>query len=184
MAHGPCGAEFRDAFSCFVYSNEDPKGINCIDRFKTMQDCFRAHPDVYGDELVDGGEEDGEGAMADEGALGAAGEARQSFAQPGEEAKAATAPYSGSAGPAASSPGANLTSTPSAGPSSLSGNTGISEEASSKDDNAKLQAQAQAQTQERSRAAAAQVRETSVGRDSEGETQLVPKAWHDARDKN
>lgn len=34
MAHGPCGEEFKAAFSCFVYSNEDPKGVECIDKFK------------------------------------------------------------------------------------------------------------------------------------------------------
>jgi intermembrane space import and assembly protein 40 len=34
MAHGPCGEEFRAAFSCFVYSNEEPKGVECIDKFK------------------------------------------------------------------------------------------------------------------------------------------------------
>lgn len=34
MAHGPCGEEFREAFSCFVYSKEDPKGVECIDKFK------------------------------------------------------------------------------------------------------------------------------------------------------
>ncbi|KAL4927265.1 coiled-coil-helix-coiled-coil-helix domain-containing protein [Aspergillus undulatus] len=53
MAYGPCGQEFRAAFSCFVYSEEEPKGIDCIDKFKAMQDCFRAHPDVYGAELED-----------------------------------------------------------------------------------------------------------------------------------
>jgi intermembrane space import and assembly protein 40 len=34
MAHGPCGEEFRNAFSCFVYSTEEPKGMDCIDKFK------------------------------------------------------------------------------------------------------------------------------------------------------
>lgn len=34
MAHGPCGDEFREAFSCFVYSTEEPKGVECIDKFK------------------------------------------------------------------------------------------------------------------------------------------------------
>lgn len=34
MAHGPCGEEFREAFSCFVYSKEEPKGVDCIDKFK------------------------------------------------------------------------------------------------------------------------------------------------------
>lgn len=35
MAHGPCGEEFKAAFSCFVYSNEEPKGIDCIEKFKS-----------------------------------------------------------------------------------------------------------------------------------------------------
>jgi len=34
MAHGPCGEEFKAAFSCFVYSNEEPKGMECIEKFK------------------------------------------------------------------------------------------------------------------------------------------------------
>src|ERR1700709_770572 len=49
MAHGPCGPEFREAFSCFIYSEEEPKGINCVEKFKGMQDCFRDHPDIYGE---------------------------------------------------------------------------------------------------------------------------------------
>ncbi|KAH0174118.1 hypothetical protein KCU67_g941, partial [Aureobasidium melanogenum] len=53
MAHGPCGEQFREAFSCFVFSKEEPKGMDCIDKFKNMQNCFREHPDVYGAELED-----------------------------------------------------------------------------------------------------------------------------------
>ncbi|KAJ5698363.1 Mitochondrial intermembrane space import and assembly protein 40 [Penicillium macrosclerotiorum] len=66
MAHGPCGEEFRAAFSCFVYSNEEPKGIECIEKFKGMQDCFRQHPDVYGAELEDDEVEGGAPAPADQ----------------------------------------------------------------------------------------------------------------------
>ena len=47
MAHGPCGQQFREAFSCFVYSEQEPKGIDCVEKFKNMQDCFREHPDIY-----------------------------------------------------------------------------------------------------------------------------------------
>lgn len=49
MAHGPCGIQFREAFSCFVFSEKEPKGIDCVEKFKAMQDCFREHPDVYGE---------------------------------------------------------------------------------------------------------------------------------------
>lgn len=34
MAHGPCGEEFKTAFSCFVFSKEEPKGMDCVDKFK------------------------------------------------------------------------------------------------------------------------------------------------------
>lgn len=53
MAHGPCGPQFREAFSCFVYSEQEPKGVDCVEKFKAMQDCFRAHPETYGAELDD-----------------------------------------------------------------------------------------------------------------------------------
>lgn len=54
MAHGPCGENFRAAFSCFVFSKAEPKGMDCIDNFKSMQDCFRQYPEVYGGEYEDG----------------------------------------------------------------------------------------------------------------------------------
>jgi intermembrane space import and assembly protein 40 len=81
MAHGPCGEEFKAAFSCFVYSTEEPKGMECIDKFqyvctlrhksdakvltlyRHMQDCFRQYPDIYGAELQDD-EEEGEAPEA------------------------------------------------------------------------------------------------------------------------
>ncbi|GBE81564.1 hypothetical protein SCP_0312930 [Sparassis crispa] len=58
MAHGPCGLQFREAFSCFVFSEKEPKGIECIERFKAMQDCFREHPDVYGEDIMDDDDDD------------------------------------------------------------------------------------------------------------------------------
>lgn len=60
MAQGPCGDEFKAAFSCFVFSEAEPKGLDCVEKFKGMQDCFRLHPDVYGDEIDDDDEEETE----------------------------------------------------------------------------------------------------------------------------
>ena len=57
MAYGSCGEQFRAAFSCFVFSKEEPKGVDCIENFKAMQNCFREHPDEYGGELDDESEE-------------------------------------------------------------------------------------------------------------------------------
>lgn len=49
MADGPCGEQFKAAFSCFVYSEAEPKGMDCVEKFKGMQDCFREHPEIYGE---------------------------------------------------------------------------------------------------------------------------------------
>ncbi|KAI3403933.2 MIA40 [Candida oxycetoniae] len=51
MAHGPCGEEFKEAFSCFVFSETEPKGIDCIKKFENMRSCFKQHPDHYKEEL-------------------------------------------------------------------------------------------------------------------------------------
>lgn len=53
MAHGPCGEEFKAAFSCFVYSEAEPKGIDCVEKFQHMQDCFREHPEHYAEQIKD-----------------------------------------------------------------------------------------------------------------------------------
>lgn len=64
MAQGPCGEEFKAAFSCFVYSNAEPKGVDCVDKFRDMQNCFRQHPDVYGDEIDDDDDDEEEQEQA------------------------------------------------------------------------------------------------------------------------
>lgn len=53
MATGPCGLEFRDAFSCFHYSASEPKGSDCYDAFKTMQSCMSEYPALYGNKDTD-----------------------------------------------------------------------------------------------------------------------------------
>ncbi|EAU91393.2 intermembrane space import and assembly protein 40 [Coprinopsis cinerea okayama7 len=78
MAHGPCGEQFKEAFSCFVFSEEEPKGINCVEAFKKMQDCFREHPEHYADEIMDDDDDDaappvnGSDAGEDSGKVGEA----------------------------------------------------------------------------------------------------------------
>ncbi|KAM0753327.1 hypothetical protein T439DRAFT_323960 [Meredithblackwellia eburnea MCA 4105] len=57
MADGPCGEEFKAAFSCFVYSEDEPKGVDCVDKFRGMQECFRRYPEIYGSEAEDDDEE-------------------------------------------------------------------------------------------------------------------------------
>ncbi|KAJ2810744.1 Oxidoreductase [Coemansia furcata] len=58
MAQGTCGEEFKAAFSCFIYSEAEPKGMDCVDVFKAMQDCFRAHPEEYANEIGDDDDDD------------------------------------------------------------------------------------------------------------------------------
>ncbi|KAJ1897153.1 Oxidoreductase [Kickxella alabastrina] len=68
MAQGTCGEQFKEAFSCFVYSEEEPKGMDCIDAFKAMQQCFRDNPEEYGAELGDDDDDnDEEEQEADDG---------------------------------------------------------------------------------------------------------------------
>ncbi|XP_034548721.1 mitochondrial intermembrane space import and assembly protein 40 [Notolabrus celidotus] len=47
MASGPCGSQFKEAFSCFHYSTEEVKGSECIDNFRGMQECMQRYPDLY-----------------------------------------------------------------------------------------------------------------------------------------
>lgn len=47
MASGPCGSQFKEAFSCFHYSKEEAKGSDCIDRFRNMQECMQKYPELY-----------------------------------------------------------------------------------------------------------------------------------------
>ncbi len=47
MATGPCGPEFREAFSCFHNSEAEPKGSDCYEQFRTMQQCMSQYPTLY-----------------------------------------------------------------------------------------------------------------------------------------
>lgn len=60
MASGPCGSQFKEAFSCFHYSKEEVKGSECIEQFRGMQECMQRYPDLYPQE------EDKEGSSQNE----------------------------------------------------------------------------------------------------------------------
>jgi len=47
MAIGPCGVEFREAFSCFHYSEAEPKGTDCFEKFSDMNECMSKYPELY-----------------------------------------------------------------------------------------------------------------------------------------
>ncbi|XP_015588176.1 mitochondrial intermembrane space import and assembly protein 40-B isoform X1 [Cephus cinctus] len=64
MATGPCGLEFREAFSCFHYSAAEPKGSDCYEAFRTMQACMSEYPALYGNKDTDLDDLDDENANA------------------------------------------------------------------------------------------------------------------------
>ncbi|XP_071392862.1 mitochondrial intermembrane space import and assembly protein 40-B-like [Centroberyx affinis] len=47
MASGPCGTDFKEAFSCFHYSKEEMKGSDCLEQFRAMQECMQRYPELY-----------------------------------------------------------------------------------------------------------------------------------------
>jgi len=93
MAHGPCGLEFREAFSCFVFSEQEPKGIDCVEKFQAMQDCFRRHPEVYSDEIMDDDDDAEEAAAAPESAPAVA-KPEEGFSSDSETAPSDSIPQS------------------------------------------------------------------------------------------
>ncbi|KAK5872922.1 hypothetical protein PBY51_013580 [Eleginops maclovinus] len=106
MASGPCGSQFKEAFSCFHYSKEEVKGSDCIDNFRGMQECMQKYPELYPQE------EDKESSSKAESDSGSASAApTESTASPPEtdSTPAAATPASD-----ASSDGASPTDTQSA----------------------------------------------------------------------
>ena len=57
IATGPCGVEFREAFTCFHHSEAEPKGSDCVELFKDMQSCMTLYPSLY-DNKNDNDDED------------------------------------------------------------------------------------------------------------------------------
>jgi intermembrane space import and assembly protein 40 len=47
LTKGPCAEPFKAAFSCFVFSNNEPKGHECLEQFRAMQECFSRYPELY-----------------------------------------------------------------------------------------------------------------------------------------
>ena len=50
MASGPCGIDFKEAFSCFHYSKEEVRGSECLEQFRAMQECMQRYPELYPEE--------------------------------------------------------------------------------------------------------------------------------------
>ncbi|GIZ05243.1 mitochondrial intermembrane space import and assembly protein 40, partial [Caerostris extrusa] len=46
-AIGPCSVEFRESVSCFHKSEADPKGSDCLQEFRDMNDCMDRYPELF-----------------------------------------------------------------------------------------------------------------------------------------
>ncbi|XP_035234002.1 mitochondrial intermembrane space import and assembly protein 40-B-like [Stegodyphus dumicola] len=47
MAVGPCSVEFRESLTCFHNSTADPKGSDCLEQFREMNECMARYPALY-----------------------------------------------------------------------------------------------------------------------------------------
>ncbi|XP_003747587.1 mitochondrial intermembrane space import and assembly protein 40-B [Galendromus occidentalis] len=64
IALGPCGFEFREAFACMQRASgeEEPKGMECVEAFRTMRECMSKYPALY-DRYI--GDDDDDAAAAE-----------------------------------------------------------------------------------------------------------------------
>lgn len=205
MAHGTCGEQFRAAFSCFVYSKDEPKGMDCIDKFKEMQGCFREHPDEYGaeleededEELMEGNFGDGNEGPGQIGLETGPGNGREAGSEVGQTPVAATTAAATEVGgqtkypsgeplPEAAKKGVkdaeNMTAAsemvhPSAAPSATTTAFPSSSPSSTKPTTGR---EGEASTQ-RAKAAKSQMQTQQSAEPTSESEALVPKAAHDAR---
>ena len=182
MAYGPCGPQFRDAFSCFVFSKEEPKGMDCIEKFKGMQECFQQHPEIYKGELEEDEELEAEvekereemAAKIAQREAADRGDGSQQPRRPVKNSEVSTAGDTGPLPPEASSAisqSEGSTSKPQSAArveTSSEPHPGMSEEHESINEGQKS-------------AAITKPKLRPVEKEAEPESELVPKAWHDAR---
>uniref|UniRef100_A0A672HWH7 Coiled-coil-helix-coiled-coil-helix domain containing 4a n=1 Tax=Salarias fasciatus TaxID=181472 RepID=A0A672HWH7_SALFA len=49
----PC-SQFKEAFSCFHYSEEEVKGSDCLENVRNLQECEQKNPELYPQEEDEG----------------------------------------------------------------------------------------------------------------------------------
>ena len=136
-----------------------------------MQDCFRLHPDVYGDELADPGPpEDDEPAIA--GAVDAAVNGIAEDLPVSNVPASSNPPLTSSLSPTSEPSRSESSSPPETLPTPTPRNADV-QSAHTTDDDATKTARAKEATEQ-------------VKRDHESDAQekLVPKEWHDTRQKS
>lgn len=45
LKEGPCGPVFVHAFGCFIRSEHEDKGMDCLPQFSAFQACLQKHPE-------------------------------------------------------------------------------------------------------------------------------------------
>lgn len=63
LKEGPCGPVFVHAFGCFIRSEHEDKGMDCLDQFKDFQLCLQKHPEHVA-KIMEAGEGAAEAAAA------------------------------------------------------------------------------------------------------------------------
>lgn len=84
LKEGACGPTFVHAFGCFIRSEHEDKGMDCLEQFKAFQVCLQKNPEHLAKIM-----------QADDGADGGA---------PGQPSEGAQAGGSGSGGGEAAAP--------------------------------------------------------------------------------
>ncbi|KAJ8759266.1 hypothetical protein K2173_006786 [Erythroxylum novogranatense] len=51
LRNGPCGAQFSDAFLCFLKSTAEEKGSDCVHPFVALQNCIKANPNAFSKDI-------------------------------------------------------------------------------------------------------------------------------------
>lgn len=68
LRDGPCGEAFTEAFVCFIKSQAEEKGSDCVSPFIALQKCIQENKDAFAKyDLDDNDTEDGENAQEDKG---------------------------------------------------------------------------------------------------------------------
>lgn len=58
LRSGPCGAQFSDAFVCFLKSTAEEKGSDCVQPFIALQKCIKVNPDAFSADILENDEND------------------------------------------------------------------------------------------------------------------------------
>ncbi|PNX80011.1 mitochondrial intermembrane space import and assembly protein 40-like [Trifolium pratense] len=51
LKNAGCGAQFSDAFLCFLKSTSEEKGSECVNPFIALQNCIKANPNAFSKDI-------------------------------------------------------------------------------------------------------------------------------------